>query len=733
MTQDELTRVFITDPINKLMDKVFSYTRGTASEKYSKQMAESNLISRDLSWLQFNYRVLDQIHSASRNVFEKMKFLAITASNFDEFFMIRVGSLYNYIDFGKERLDYSGLREFQFKSVLLQEAQNFYKAQSDAYIELLAPQFESNGFKICKISDLNEEEQFSAKKYFDLTIFPMLTPMMLDVYHTFPIVIGKTLTFAIVTKMEENTRNPIRVNFLQIPQNLDRFFVFKRNDLVLYLPIEEIIRWQINVLFKNVEIMSVTLFRILRNGDISIEESDDIETDLIDDVRRQLTNRKTGRVVRLEIEDNYSDFLIRFLKNRWDIEDDNIFKIRGILDYTGLWQIINSKEFKDRLPKLPSSILPISSPNLWETNIFKILDKQDVLLHHPYNTMEPVLQLLEDAATDPHVLSIKLTIYRVAKNSRIIEALLKAAENGKYVSALFELKARFDEENNIKQAQRLQKAGCFVIYGIGNLKTHTKMCLVVRKENDKVTRYVHMATGNYNEETSKIYTDIGLLSSKEDYANDVSEFFNVITGHSQPDSYKHLITSPKDMRRQLIEFIKAEAINASEGKPSGIAIKINSLEDRTVIEELYKASQAGVPIKLIVRGICCLRPGRANLSENITVRSIVGDYLEHARIFYFHNNGNPKLYSGSADMMVRSFDRRIESLFIILDENLKKEVINILYYNLKDNVNAYEMREDGSYIKVTPDENTPPFNIHKEFYKVKKSDFSNVELFPTKA
>jgi polyphosphate kinase len=733
MTQDELTRVFITDPINKLMDKVFSYTRGTASEKYSKQMAESNLISRDLSWLQFNYRVLDQMHTASRNVFEKMKFLAITASNFDEFFMIRVGSLYNYIDFGKERLDYSGLREFQFRSVLLQEAQDFYKAQSEAYTELLQPQFESNGFKICKISDLNEEEQFSAKKYFDLTIFPMLTPMMLDVYHTFPIVIGKTLTFAIVTKMEENTRNPIRVNFLQIPQNLDRFFVFKRNDLVLYLPIEEIIRWQINVLFKNVEIMSVSLFRILRNGDISIEESDDIETDLIDDVRRQLTNRKTGRVVRLEIEDNYSDFLIRFLKNRWDIEDDNIFKIKSILDYTGLWQIINSKEFKDRLPKLPSSVLPTSTPNLWETNIFKILDKQDVLLHHPYNTMEPVLQLLEDAATDPHVLSIKLTIYRVAKNSRIIEALLKAAENGKYVSALFELKARFDEENNIKQAQRLQKAGCFVIYGIGNLKTHTKMCLVVRKENDKVTRYVHMATGNYNEETSKIYTDIGLLSSKEDYANDVSEFFNVITGHSQPDSYKHLITSPKEMRRQLIDYIRAEAINASEGKPSGIAIKINSLEDRTVIEELYKASKAGVPIKLIIRGICCLRPGRANLSENITVRSIVGDFLEHTRIFYFHNNGNPKLYSGSADMMVRSFDRRIESLFIILDENLKKEVINILHFNLKDNVNAYEMREDGSYIKVRPGENTPLFNIHKEFYKVKKSDFSKVELFSAKA
>jgi polyphosphate kinase len=343
--------------------------------------------------------------------------------------------------------------------------------------------------------------------------------------------------------------------------------------------------------------------------------------------------------------------------------------------------------------------------------------------------MEPVLRMLEEAATDPFVLSIKLTIYRLAKNSRIIDALLKAAENGKYVSVLFEVKARFDEENNIRQAQRLQKAGCFVIYGLGSYKTHTKLCLIVRKEEDKVTRFVHLASGNYNEETSKIYTDIGLLSSKEIYANDVSEFFNVITGHSKPDAYEYLITSPRDMRNALVDLIRKEAENARNGLSSGIVLKINSLEDQKSIEELYKASQAGVPIRLIIRGICCLRPGRKGLSENITVKSIVGDFLEHTRLYYFNNAGNPKVYGGSADMMNRSFDRRLESLFLLAEENLRKTVITILHYNLQDNANSYIMTEDGSYIKYKLQEGEKEINIHKLFYKLKENQLQTGCLF----
>jgi polyphosphate kinase len=332
--------------------------------------------------------------------------------------------------------------------------------------------------------------------------------------------------------------------------------------------------------------------------------------------------------------------------------------------------------------------------------------------------MEPVLELLEKAADDPYVLSIKITIYRLARESRVTSALLKAAENGKHVAVLFEVKARFDEENNLREAQRLQKAGCFVIYGVSSLKTHTKLLLIVRKEeDDRVYRYVHLSSGNYNETTSRLYVDIGLLTTKEVYANDVSEFFNVITGHSQPAAYRNLITSPRDMRIQLCNLVRREAENAKQGIPSGIVIKLNSFQDKELIDELYAASQAGVSIKLIVRGMCCLRPGRKGVSENIQVISVVGEYLEHSRIYYFHNAGEPKVYIGSADAMVRSFDRRIESLFLLDEDILKRQAINNLRYNLKDNVNSYVMQEDGTYVKKELN-GEEPFNIHKEFYHV---------------
>jgi polyphosphate kinase len=342
--------------------------------------------------------------------------------------------------------------------------------------------------------------------------------------------------------------------------------------------------------------------------------------------------------------------------------------------------------------------------------------------------MDALLELLEKSAEDPKVLSIKLTVYRLAKESRVSAALLKAAENGKHVSVLFEVKARFDEENNLKEAKKLEKAGCFVIYGIKDVKTHTKLLLIVRKEGEKVTRYVHMASGNYNETTSRLYTDWGIMTTNEIYAHDVSEFFNAITGHSQPRIYQYLLTAPKDMRHQLIELIQKEADNAREGLPSGIIIKLNSLQDKDTIKELYAASQAGVPIKLIIRGICSLRPGRPELSENIEVYSIVGEYLEHSRIYYFHNNGDPKIFGGSADVMVRSFDRRIESLFMVVDPFLKKEIMAILDYNLKDNVNSYVMKEDGSY-EIKLSDGDPKFNLHKAFFDLTREEVENVKLF----
>lgn len=690
----------------------------------------SDLISRDLSWLKFNERVFDQIKKDHRNIFEKLKFLAIAASNLDEFFMIRVGSLYNYLDYDKVRVDYSGLREETFKMKLMIESQNFHRRLQEHFVKALLPATKEAGFIMSNVKNLEEEEQKAIKDYFYKAVYPMLTPMVFDGYHTFPILMNKLLIFGVITISQGDKKDNRKLSFVQIPSNIPRFFELERDDLMIYVPIEEVIREHIVSLFRNVNIESVNLFRITRNGDFTLEESEDMDTNFLEEVKRKLNERKTGRVVRIEIEEGYSKWMVNLLKQRWIISDDSIFKISrsSLMDFTGVWQVIGNKRFKDKIPPTPNPIPPLSYPDAATDDIFQVLKHKDILLHHPYNSIEPIMELLDKAADDPHVMAIKMTIYRVAKNSRIVGALLRAVENGKHVSVLFEVKARFDEENNIREAKRLQKAGCFVIYGVSNFKTHTKLLLIVKKEENKVTRYVHLGSGNYNEETSRIYTDIGLLTTNEVLANDVSEFFNVITGHSAPTSYQNLITSPRDMRNKLIEFIEVEAENARNGFPSGIFIKINSLEDSEFIFALYRASQAGVPIKLIVRGICCLRPGRTGLSENIEVISIVGDFLEHSRIYHFHNNGDHRTYVGSADAMVRSFDKRLESLFRVETPFLEKQLMNIIAYNLQDNVNAYVMQEDGDYISKAPKEGEPPFNVHKEFFMIKPEMIQDVKL-----
>ncbi|MEJ8755897.1 polyphosphate kinase 1 [Pontibacter sp. H259] len=692
--------------------------------KVSDQIKKSKFISRDLSWLRFNYRVLDQARDTNKSIFDRLKFLAITASNLDEFFMIRVGSLYNYIDYGKERTDYSGLRELPFRKKLLDYSHRFVNDQYLTYNNELKPLFEKSGFDVLLVDELTEIEQKKVDTYFKNTIFPLLTPMVYDNYHGFPLLMNQLLTFGVVTRTEEEQKAQDRLTFVQIPQNLARFYEISRKDKLVFVPIEEIIRWKIKKLFRNVEIVSVNLFRITRNGDFTLEESDDIDADFVQEIKAKLKTRKKGRVVRLEVERNPSAFMMNILKERWIIDNANVFTINTLIDFKGIWQIINHRQFKDRCFKQPSSIMPQSMPSD-SIDLFQYLKEHDVLLHHPYNSMEPVVHLLERA---PYVLGIKQTIYRLADQSRVTAALLKAAENGKHVSVLFEVKARFDEERNLKEGDRLEKAGCFVIYGISKYKTHTKMLMIIRKEGEKVTRYVHIGSGNYNEQTARLYSDVSLLTTDEVYAHDVSEFFNVITGHSRPNEYKSLMTSPVKLRQQLIELIRNEARNAKKGLKSGIVIKINSLEDKEVMEEFYKASKAGVPIKLIVRGICCLRPGREDLSENIFVKSIVGEYLEHSRIYYFHNSGNPNVYSGSADIMVRSFDRRIEALFLLLNEDLRREAITILHYNLLDNSNSYIMREDGTYVKKRPAPGEEVIDIHKVFYTRNIYENTDIEL-----
>lgn len=696
-----------------------------------EEVFRSNYVSRDLSWLQFNYRVLDQAMYPARGIFDRLRFFSITSSNLDEFCTIRVGSLYNYLDYGKERYDYSGLREEPFRQLLLSEVKKFVGTQNELYLTQLKPFFAENGFEIRSYHSLSPELSTIVNSYFMKTVYPMLTPMLFDNYHAFPILKNNRLLLGVVTKFNHDGAAQQKASFIQVPSNIPRFYELVVGNMTLFIPIEEIIRNNIHHLFRNVEVQSVSLFRINRNGDFTLEESEDIESNFLEELKRKLQTRRTGRVVRMDVEENADPWILRVLKIQWDIEDANINVVPkgSLVDFTGLMQIINHKNFKDKRAPLRPPRKPVLVPENADANLFELLKKQDILLHHPYDSMEPVIELLEKAADDPKVLSIKITIYRVSKDSRITAALLKAAEMGKHVSVLFEVKARFDEENNLREAQRLQKAGCFVIYGVSSLKTHTKLLLIVRKEDDdRVYRYVHLSSGNYNEATARVYTDVGLLTTNEIYGSDVSDFFNVITGHSQPLAYRNLITSPRDMRIQLCNLVRREAENARNGLPAGIIIKFNSLQDKEFIDALYEASQAGVKISLIVRGMCCLRPERKGLSDNIQVFSIVGEYLEHARIYYFHNNDNPKVYIGSADAMVRSFDRRIESLFMLEQDILKKQAMNILRYNLKDNVNSYIMHEDGSYTKKDS-QGSPPFNCHKEFYNITREIIEEVKLF----
>jgi polyphosphate kinase len=706
----------------------------SVGDKYESIIQKSDLISRDLSWVKFNERVLDQSKKSIRSIFEKLKFLAITASNMDEFFMIRVGSLYNYLDYEKERVDYSGLREEPFKEKLMKECQRFHGEQEQHFIQTILPELHQEGISLINVSKLTPEEQEKVRQYFLKAIYPMLTPMVYDGYRTFPILMNKLLVFGVVTTSPGERKDMRKMSFVQIPANIPRFFEIERENSLTLIPIEEVIRENLISLFRNVEIESVSLFRITRNGDFTLEESDDMDANFLEEVKRKLMERKTGRVVRIDIEEGNSKWMLSSLLERWNLRPDSVFLVKraSMLDFTGLWQIVGNKRFKERLPQIPDPVKPLSYPEEGRADIFEVLKERDILLHHPYNNIDAILDLIENAAEDPNVMAIKMTIYRLAKDSRITKALLRAAENGKHVSVLFEVKARFDEENNILEAKKLQKAGCFVIYGISNLKTHTKLLLIVKKDDQEITRYVHLGSGNYNEDTARLYTDIGLLTTNEVLANDVSEFFNVITGHSVPSDYRNLITAPRDMRHQLISFIEQEAIHAKNGLPSGIFIKVNSLEDSEIIYALYSASQQGVPIKLIIRGICCLRPGRKGLSENIEVLSIVGDFLEHSRIYHFHNNGDTRTYSGSADMMVRSFDKRLESLFKVEAPLLEKQLMNILSYNLRDNSNSYIMQEDGTYLAKAPVAGETRFNIHQEFFKVQVNEVLKVKLVEEK-
>lgn len=651
--------------------------------------------NRESSWVAFNDRVLSEARDKSLPLFERLKFLSITASNLDEFFMIRVASLKDMVHAGYTKKDIAGLTATEQIDMILNEVHDLVNLQYSTYNRSLLPALKQQGLEVVVChEDLSKEQGTFVDQYFEENVYPVLTPMAMDSSRPFPLIRNKSLNIgALISKKGETEFATV-----QVPSVLPRIIRLpegKKGEKRVIL-LEEVIERNIQKLFLNYNVICAHPYRIMRNADLTIDE--DEAADLLKEIQRQLKKRQWGEVIRLEIEDKMDKHLLKVLKKEFNIKEEEIFSINGPLDLTFLMKMYGLDGF-DHLKY--ESYHPQPVPDMMgDEDIFTQIRNGDILLHHPFMTFNPVVDFVKQAAKDPDVLAIKQTLYRVSGNSPIIAALAQAAENGKQVSVLVELKARFDEENNIVWAKMLEKAGCHVIYGLVGLKTHSKITLVVRREEDGIRRYVHLGTGNYNDATAKLYTDCGLLTCSEPIGEDATAVFNMLSGYSEPKSWNKLAVAPIWLRNRFLKLIRREARNALEGKPAHIIAKMNSLCDKDIIAALYEASAAGVKVDLIIRGICCLKVGIRGVSENITVRSIVGNFLEHSRIFYFYHNGSKEVYMGSADWMPRNLDKRVEILFPVESERLKMEVIHILQIQLEDNVKAHILQPDGSYEKV---------------------------------
>ncbi len=657
-----------------------------------------NYVNRELSWLEFNYRVLSEARDKNIPLFERLKFLSITASNLDEFFMVRVASLKDMVHAGYEKPDIAGMKPKQQLEKIAEKTHELVNLQYSTYSRSLVPALKQQGLRvIVSHEDLTKEEGEYVDRYFHDYVYPVLTPMAVDSSRPFPLVRNKTLNIAALVKKKSGEDDTLDFAMVQVPSVIPRVVeIPEKGEGRAVILLEEIIERNIQSLFLNYDIVTAHPFRIMRNADFSIDEEE--AEDLLVEIEKQLKKRQWGEVIRLEIDERVDKRLLKILKKELRIENDDIFFINGPLDLTFLMKMYGMDGF-DAL-KTPK-YTPQRVPTLMnDDDIFTNIRKGDIFLHHPYESFDPVVDFVRTASKDPDVLAIKQTLYRVSGNSPIIAALAAAADNGKQVSVLVELKARFDEENNINWAKTLEKAGCHVIYGLVGLKTHSKITLVVRREEDGIRRYVHLGTGNYNDSTAKQYTDCGLMTCNPLIGEDATAVFNMLSGYSEPLGWNKLVLAPLWLRGKLLKLIRRETENARKGEPAHIIAKMNSLCDKEVIASLYEASCAGVKIELIVRGICCLKAGVPELSENIHVRSIVGNFLEHSRIFYFENGGRPQLFMASADWMPRNLDKRVEIMFPVEDPEIKKQVMHILEVQLADNVKAHILQPDGSYEKV---------------------------------
>lgn len=648
--------------------------------------------NRELSWLKFNLRVLKEAMVKDTPLLERLKFIAISASNLDEFFMVRVAGLWSNFDSGVEKRDASGMSVHEQLVAISQAAHEQVRTQTKSLIALMA-EMDAVKLHFRRVKDLSELGKDWLEEYYREVVFPVLTPMAVDASRPFPFLANKTLNLAVELIKADGEHS---MGLIQVPSVLDRIVEVEPEGKRTFVFLEDIIASHCHDLFKGCHILDMVSFRVTRDSDLDLEEDDSV--DLMKEVEESLRKRKRGAAVRLEIFKTNNNRIKRFLEENLDVTEMEVYEINGPLDPTCFFKFIGMKGMWPWLyePFVPQR--PLELPD--DSDLFAAIRENDILLHHPYESFDPVVKLVSDAADDPQVLAIKQTLYRVSGNSPIVAALARAAENGKQVTVLVELKARFDEENNILWARRLEKAGCHVIYGLVGLKTHAKIILIVRKEDNGIKRYLHLGTGNYNDSTAKLYTDLSLMTANDEFGSDASAFFNLLSGYSEPPVWNKLVMAPLGLREKIYALIDNEIAMVRAGREGHIIAKMNSLIDQPVIQKLYEASAAGVHIDLIVRGICGLRTGIEGISDNITVRSIVGRQLEHSRIFWFANGGEEQLYLSSADWMPRNLNDRVELFFPVETEEHIHRIKALLDLYLRDNVGAHMMQSNGTYRRV---------------------------------
>ncbi|MCG3191966.1 MAG: polyphosphate kinase 1 [Thermoanaerobaculia bacterium] len=691
------------------------------------------LLNRELSWLEFNDRVLEEALDGRWPLLERVKFLAISETNLDEFFMIRVAGLRDQLYSESTELADDEKPPNEVLAQIRQRVIRMEETQTRCLVEDLLPKLAQAGIQVVTWQELPPERQESAAAYFSKHVLPVLTPLAVDPGHPFPFLSNLSLNLAI--EVRDPSTGETKFARVKMPPAIPRLLSLReilegkkkvKAEKAEFLLLESLVQANLAELFPGLEIVSSHAFRITRDADIEIQE--DEASDLLETIEQEVRRRRFGAVVRLEVAPKTPKRIRRLLMRQLEVVEADVYEVHGPLgaaDFMSLYKL-DRRDLKDP-PFVPAPVLQLANP---EKNIFQAIREGDILLHHPYDAFQPVLEMIDKASTDSKTLAIKMTLYRTGADSPLLPALIKAVENGKQVAVLVELKARFDEENNIVWARALERAGVHVVYGVVGLKTHAKIALIVRREKDGIRRYVHLGTGNYNAGTAKIYTDFGLLTARPEFGEDATRFFNSLTGFASKPSFSRLITAPLDLHRTVLSWIERETEHARNGRPSGIRVKLNSLVDSKVIAALYKASGAGVPIDLIVRGVCCLKPGIPGVSEKIRVTSIVGRFLEHSRVFSFENGGQREVWLSSADWMPRNFFRRVETAFPVVDPESARHIHDeVLGTILKDNVRTRLLNADGSYSRLAPSDGSPALDSQAFFLEAARRRTQRVEEF----